>query len=302
MKKIIISGASGCIGMALIEEHLSHGNQVLVIANPKSTRNHNFNKFNNIKIIYSSLNDYDSIKLDEKYDVFYHFAWQGGALRNNFDVNMNSALQAIKAVNLASRNGCTSFVGAGSQAECGIQETSISENTICNPISFFGAAKLSAFHICKVACNEKNMLFSWARILSVYGPYDGDKTLITSTLNKLISGFLPSFSSGTQVWDFLYSADAANALLNIGLSSKNGGIYTIASGIEFELKYFILKITKKFNIDGQKYLNQIPLNPNSVQFLVGDISRLKNEFDFKPKVDFEQGIERTISYLMKNKN
>ena len=116
--------------MALIEEHLSHGNQVLVIANPKSTRNHNFNKFDNIKIIYSSLNDYDSIKLDEKYDVFYHFAWQGGALRNNFDVNMNSALQAIKAVNLASRNGCTSFVGAGSQAECGIHETPISENTI----------------------------------------------------------------------------------------------------------------------------------------------------------------------------
>jgi len=285
--------------MALIEQHLSLGNKVLVIANPKSSRNHNFNKFNNIKIIYSNLNDYDNIKLDEKYDIFYHFAWQGGSLRNNFDVNINSALQSIKAVNLASRHGCLSFVGAGSQAECGIQETPISENTICKPVSFFGVAKLSAFHICKVACDEKKILFSWARILSIYGPYDGDKTLITSTLNKMISGLSPSFSSGTQIWDFLYSEDAANALLNIGLRSKKGGIYTVASGNEYELKYFILKITKKFNLDGQKYLNKIPLNPNSVQFLVGDISRLRNEFGWKPKVDFEQGIERTISYLIK---
>ena len=286
--------------MALIEQHLNHGNQVLVIANPKSIRNENFNNFNNIKIIYSTLNDYDSIKLDEKYDVFYHFAWQGGALRNNCAVNMNSAQQSIKAVNLAYRCGCTSFVGAGSQAECGLQKKPISENTICNPISFFGAAKLTSFYLCKVACNHKNILFSWARILSVYGPYDGDKTLITSTLNKLISGRLPSFSGGTQVWDFLYSVDAADALLNIGLRSKIGGIYTIASGEAFELKHFIFKITKKFNIDGQKYLNKIALSPNSSQFLVGDISRLKNEFDWSPKVDFDQGIERTISYLMNN--
>ena len=283
--------------MALIEQHLSHGNQVLVIANPKSTRNHNFNKFNNIKIIYSSLNDYDSIMLDEKFDVFYHFAWEGGASRDNLAINMNSAMQSIAAVNLASKLRCASFVGAGSQAECGIQQKAISENTNCNPESFFGIAKLSAYHICKVACNEKNILFSWARILSVYGPYDGENTLVTSTINKLISGSLPEFSSGSQIWDFLFSEDAADALLNIGLKSKKGGIYIIASGIGLELKKFILQITDKFNIDGSKFLNKIPSNPKSVQFLVGDISRLNNEFNWKPRVNFEQGLEKTLEYL-----
>ena len=297
MKKIIISGASGCIGMSLIKQHISVGNKVLVIANPVSIRNINFKKIEGIEIIYYSLNEYDNISLDNKYDVFYHFAWEGGASRDNLAINMNSAMQSRAAVNLAYRLGCSSFVGAGSQAECGIQQKPISENTNCNPESFFGIAKLSAYHICKVACNEKNILFSWARILSVYGPFDGKNTLVTSTINKLISGSLPEFSSGTQIWDFLFSEDAADALLNIGLKSKMGGIYIIASGIGLELKNFILQITKRFNIDGSKFLNKIPSNPKSVQFLVGDISRLKNEFNWTPKVNFEQGLEKTIKHL-----
>ena len=297
MKRIIISGASGCIGMALIEQHISIGNKVMLIANPGSTRNINFKIKNGIEIIYYSLNEYDNISLDDKYDVFYHFAWEGGASRDNLAINMNSAMQSSAAVNLASRLGCSSFVGAGSQAECGIQQRPISENTTCNPESFFGIAKLTAYHICKVACNEKNILFSWARILSVYGPFDGENTLVTSTINKLISGSMPEFSSGTQIWDFLFSEDAADALLNIGLKSKKGGIYIIASGIGLELKSFILQITEKFNIDGSKFLNKISSNPKSVQFLVGDISRLKHEFNWKPTVNFEQGLEKTIEYL-----
>ena len=283
--------------MALIEQHISIGNKVMLIANPGSTRNINFKIKNGIEIIYYSLNEYDNISLDDKYDVFYHFAWEGGASRDNLAINMNSAMQSRAAVNLASRLGCSSFVGAGSQAECGIQQRPISENTTCNPDSLFGIAKLTAYHICKVACNEKNILFSWARILSVYGPFDGENTLVTSTINKLISGSLPEFSSGTQIWDFLFSDDAADALLNIGLKSKKGGIYIIASGIGLELKSFILQITEKFNIDGSKFLNKISSNPKSVQFLVGDISRLKHEFNWKPRVNFEQGLEKTIEYL-----
>ena len=41
------------------------------------------------------------------------------------------------------------------------------------------------------------------RILSIYGPYDGDKTMVMSTIGKLLKGESPSCTKGEQMWDFL---------------------------------------------------------------------------------------------------
>ena len=71
MSRIIITGASGSIGIALIEKFLKNDFDVLVIANPNSIRNNNFKKFKNIKIIFSSLFDYDRIIPNETYDIFF---------------------------------------------------------------------------------------------------------------------------------------------------------------------------------------------------------------------------------------
>ena len=286
--------------MSIIQKHLDMGDKVLAILNPTSSKKNNFKIFPSIDILFCDINNYDDIIKEEKYDIFYHLAWQGGSNRSDFNTNINSALKSIDAVELASRLGCKLFVGAGSQAECGIQNEAISENTLCEPNSPFGISKLMSYHISKNKCNEMGLSFIWARILSVYGPYDGENTLVISSLRKMISGLKPEFTSGEQIWDFLYSSDAAELLHLIVSDPKAEGIYIIGSGSKTKLKHYIKIMTNKFNINSELLLNKIKSSSSSTNYLLGNVSRATNELGWKPKVNFSEGIDKTIEYCKKN--
>jgi nucleoside-diphosphate-sugar epimerase len=294
--KIVITGATGTIGMALITLHLKLGDEVLVIANPNSKRNERLRIFSNIKLINCDISDYNSINVDISYDIFYHFAWEGGSTRENILLNLESTKNSVYAVELANRIGCKVFLGAGSQAETGKQTSPISEYTICKPESPFGASKLASYYMTKFKCEQLGIKFCWARILSVYGPYDGESTLVISTIRKLISNSELAFTTANQKWEFLYAEDAAIAIAEIGKNSSDGGIYVIGSGTIKPLKDFITIITNQFKVNPESYFGKIPNNTNTLTHLEANISRLQKEFNWKPKIDFKQGIDMTIDY------
>jgi len=296
-KSVVITGATGCIGFALVKYFINSGHKVLLILRPDSARNSIFEKFKCISICYSNLGDYSNLNINEDYDIFYHFAWSGGNKRNDIDQNVESARHAAEAVKLAYKLNCKVFLGAGSQAECGLQENPISENTICAPISEFGVGKLFSYYWTSLLCNQLNIRHCWLRILSVYGPFDGDQTLINSTIFKIFSGGQLEFTDGEQYWDFIFSDDAAEIIGKIGLCNTSSGIYAIGSGNVKRLKDYIYVLANYFNLDPTPYFGLIPRMPNSVGYLKADISRLQNEFNWTPKISFEAGIKLTINHL-----
>ena len=111
-----------------------------------------------------------------------------------------------------------------------------------------------------------------------------------------------AFSEASQQWDFLYSSDAAHALVEIGKNSINGGIYVIGSGIIHPLKDFIKIITNKFDINPTQFFGLIPSSNSSLNHLEADINKLQNEFNWKPKIDFIKGIDLTIDYCKNSSN
>jgi len=294
---IVISGATGCIGFALVDYFIKNGHKVLIILRPNSSRNHIFEGFSNITICHCELDGYDDLEIEGVFDVFYHFAWDGGKNRDDFDTNLNSARSAADAVELAIRLGCKLFVGAGSQAECGLQNMPISESTICNPVSAFGIAKLLSYHWTKLVCRKHGIRHCWLRILSVYGPYDGNQTLINSTIINFINNEPQKFTDGEQLWDYIYSEDAADIIGKIGLSNESTGIYIIASGNAIKLKYLITTIANYFEMDISSFLGLKKKMDNSIDYLCGDTSRLNYEFNWSPKISFNRGVEKTINYL-----
>ena len=85
-----------------------------------------------------------------------------------------------------------------------------------NSETAYGKAKLKAGISSRSLCKELGIRHIWTRVLSIYGPFDGPNTLITSTIRKIINGERPALTAGEQVWDYLYSKDAAKALLMLG--------------------------------------------------------------------------------------
>lgn len=141
-----------------------------------------------VKILETELSELGQLEqvIEGRYDVFYHFAWEGttGAARNDMPLQTRNIASALQAAELAAKLGCNTFVGAGSQAEYGRTEQLLSPETPVFPENGYGMAKLCAGQMSRIRCQELGIKHVWVRILSVYGPFDGPNTMVSATLRS----------------------------------------------------------------------------------------------------------------------
>lgn len=230
------------------------------------------------------------------YDIFFHMAWNGtaGELRNDEALQQQNAAYSLDAVRLAKKLGCNTFVFAGSQAEYGRVEGKLTADTATFPENEYGKYKLQAGKTTGALCEKLSIKHIWARILSVYGPYDSKNSMIMSAISKLCNGESAQFTKGEQQWDYLYSADAANALLLAAIKGKHGSIYPIGSGRVKSLSEYIQILRNQINPHANIELGAVPYAPKQVMYLCADISQLKEDTGFEPKTEFEDGIREIL--------
>lgn len=300
MKRIIVTGATGAVGMALIWECIQKGTEVLVFTRENSNRNANIPIHPLVNVINCPLEQLATVEntTGKKYDVFYHFAWEGttGAARNDMYLQNRNVKYALDAVGAAKRFGCHTFIGAGSQAEYGRVEGILKSNTPVFPEMGYGIGKLCAGQMTREYAHQIGMRHIWVRILSVYGPYDGMQSMIMSTIQKLVNGEVPKFTKGEQMWDYLYSGDAAVAFCLIGKYGIDGSIYVLGTGQAKSLKEYIGIIHQVVNPKSEIELGAVPYGERQVMYLCADIEKLQQDTGFAPQVSFEEGIRRTLDW------
>ncbi|MBQ4059183.1 MAG: NAD(P)-dependent oxidoreductase [Lachnospiraceae bacterium] len=299
MNKVIITGATGTIGMALIRRCIKNNIFVLAIVNPQSVRKEWLPKHPLLEIIEKDISEYNSLVLEESYDIWFHLAWCGasGSGRNDMYMQNRNVTYLLDAIHAAKRVGCHTFIGAGSQAEYGPSDVPLSPNSPTFPMIGYGFAKLCAGQMGKVLCNELNMRFIWSRIFSIFGPYDGDNTMIMTEIHKLLNGEVPEFTKGEQEWDYLYCDDAAEALCLIAEKGKDGKVYCLGSGQTRLLRDYIIDIRNVISSDLQVDIGKIPYSKDQVMHLCADISDLCKDTGFTVKTNFIDGIKETIKWV-----
>ena len=306
MKRAVITGPTGSIGIALINELESRGIEVIAVIRPGSKRADRIKESSLVKCVKCDLSELHKLPdlIPEGADVFYHFGWDGtfGDSRNNMRGQNLNVKYSLDAVDAASQLGCNTFVGAGSQAEYGRFEGALNASVPTFPENGYGIAKLCAGQMTRIMCHQKGMRHIWTRILSIYGPFDGDKTMVMSTIDKLYKGESPSCTKGEQIWDFLYSKDAALAMRLLGEKGVDGKIYCIGSGHARPLKEYISIIGESIDNNIDIGFGDIPYSPNQVMYLCADINDLKNDTGFKPQYTFEKGIAETIEWYKQQIN
>ena len=298
MKRAIVTGATGAVGSALINELLECGIEVLVFCREDSGRNSNIPKHPLLTVKYCSLEQLYSVENDtgKIFDVFYHLAWKGttGEERNDMYLQNQNIRYALDAVGAAVRFGCKKFVGAGSQAEYGRVEGVLKPETPVFPENGYGIAKLCAGQMTREYAHQLEMEHIWVRILSVYGPNDGSQSMVMSTINKLRNNEVPKFTKGEQLWDYLYSGDAAKAFRLIGEKGIDGKIYVLGSGNAKPLAEYIKEIQSVVNPECKIALGEIPYDEKQVMHLQADISGIKNDLGWEPQINYEEGIRKVV--------
>lgn len=300
--KAVITGATGAVGMALIRELTERGDEILVLCRGASARSKRIPDTANIKKIDCPLDKMNELELDEKYDAFFHFAWEGttGEARNDMYLQNRNVKHTLDAVALAARLGCSVFVGAGSQAEYGRVEGDLNGSVPAFPENGYGMGKLCAGQMSRVMCSQLGIRHIWTRILSVYGEYDGDNSLISFAIGKALAGERASFTAGEQVWDYLYSGDAAKAMVALAERGRDGGVYCLGSGKKRLLREYLEVLRDTANPEAELGLGDRPYPDKQVMYLCADISDLVNDTGYAPQTAFEDGIKKTIEWY-KNK-
>lgn len=298
MKRAIITGATGAVGTALVKELITNNIETLVLCREGSRRNHQIPDHPLVTRKHCSLDQLASIENDtgKNYDVFYHFAWMGttGAERNDMYLQNLNVQFALDAVGAAKRFGCHTFIGAGSQAEYGRVEGVLRTDTPAFPEMGYGIAKLCAGQMTREYAHQQGMHHIWVRILSIFGPNDGPQSMVMSTINKLQNGEVPQFTKGEQMWDYLYSEDAAQAFRLLGEKGHDGKVYVLGSGNAKPLAEYIMELRDVVNPNAEIALGAIPYTPKQVMHLEADIHDINNDTGWIPTTQYKTGIKKII--------
>lgn len=296
MKKLIVTGATGSIGVSVVKMALQRDYDVTCIVHRGTTRLGNIPQSERVHIVECDVCEYPSLSLEEKYDIFIHLAWEKtyGAQRDDVDIQTRNIQYTLDACRLAHRLGCFSFVGAGSQAEYGPKDSVLTPDLAVQPESGYGIAKYAAGKMAMMLCMQLGIRGNWIRIVSVFGKQDGATTLVNYTVNEFKEGRSPRLTKCEQMWDYLYADDAAEGFIDVGERGIDGKTYVIGSGKHRRLYEFINDIRTIVNPCVEPSYGALEYFPHQPMYLLADISDLTKDTGWKPKYSFVDGIKEMI--------
>jgi dTDP-glucose 4,6-dehydratase len=143
-----------------------------------------------------------------------------------------------------------------------------------------------------------------------YGPYHFPEKLVpVIILRALAEKSLPIYGDGSNIRDWLYVEDHADALLLVLARGEIGRSYNIGGENELtnlELVHTICKILNRLipRLKGsyEELITFVKDRPGHDQRYAIDPSRIRNELGWQPSLTIEQGLEKTVQWYLDNKH
>ncbi len=304
MKNVIVTGANGFVGSNLVNKLAEKEIHVFALVRDKATCKINNNKY--ITIIQCKMDEYkeaEKIFEDIKIDVFYHYAWAGttGNRRSDYKLQLENVEYTCDAIKLAKKLEIKKFIFAGSIIEYEYTKC-IQEKGACLGLNnVYGIAKLTARHMGKTLADEIGIEFIQTTISNIYGPGEVSPRLLNTTLRRMLSGERTKFTTCEQLYDFIYIDDAVEAYYMIGLYGKKNNNYYIGNKKPKKLKEFICEIRNCINKELEIGFGEIEFNGVSLSYNEFNTNLIYDELGFSIKNSFENGIKKTIKWIVEER-
>ena len=299
-RKILITGGTGFIGYHLAKRCLKLSWSVTSLSTKKPKK---YRKLKKVKYLICDISNKRKLrqKINTNYDYVVNLA--GYVDHSNKLKTMKSHYYGCKNISLFFlKSKIKKFIQIGSSIEYGKISSPQKENSYNNQktYSIYGTSKLQSTKYLLRLNKKFNFPVSILRLYLVYGPNQDENRVVPITIKNSIKNNNFDCSSGIQIRDFLYIDDLIKAILKT-LKSKNsnGEIFNIGSGKPVKVKNLILKICKLVG-QGKPKFGVIKFRKDEIKKLYPSIKKSKKVLGWKPLVEINSGLKKTIKHYKKN--
>ncbi len=298
--KSIVTGGAGFIGSHLVDRLLDMGHEVIVLDNFSTGRKDNLNHVNKkIKLVECDL----SIKCDwvrefKNVDWVFHLASLADIVpsiqnpESYFRSNVDATFYVLEAARHAN---VKRFIYSASSSCYGIpDEYPTKESSEIRPQYPYALAKRMGEELVEHWAQLYNLPAISLRFFNVYGT----RSRTSGTYGAVFGVFLAQklankpytvVGDGNQTRDFTYVTDIVSALVVAAESNKVNTIYNVGSDTTVSIN----KIVKL--LGGDKV--NIPKRPGEPDCTYADISKIKDDLNWKPTISIEEGVKKILGNI-----
>ena len=188
------------------------------------------------------------------------------------------------------------------------EEGFFTEETAYDPHSPYSASKASSDHFVRAFADTYGLPTVISNCSNNYGSYQFPEKLIPLFINNIVNNkLLPVYGTGENVRDWLFVDDHARAIDIIFHKGKLGETYNIGGFNEWKnidlIKVMIKTVDRLLGREegtSDKLITYVNDRAGHDLRYAIDSSKLKNELGWKPSLQFEEGIEKTVKWYLDN--
>ena len=310
----LVTGIAGFIGSSIARALLAQGDQVRGVDNLSTGKQENLAEMvGRIDFHEADLADLEAMRRAcAGVDCVFHQAAIPSVPKSVKDPLGNNQANVDGTVNIliAARDAkARRVVYAASSSAYGDTPTLPKhEEMKPDPISPYAVAKLASEYYMVSFYRCYGLETVCLRYFNIFGPRQDPTSPYSGVLAKFITQMLRGeqptiFGDGSQSRDFTYIDNAVHANL---LAAKApgadvaGGVFNVATGTRVDLNE-TFQILKKLTA----YTGNVKYGPEregDVKHSLADISSAEKHLGYKPLVNFEEGLQRTVDWYRGQSN
>lgn len=298
-KKILVTGGAGFLGKHVVDKIIEKNPKKVFIPRSKD---------------YDLRNQKDCEKVVQGMDLVIHLAANGGGIGYNREnpgtLCYDNLVMGAHIIEEARRAGVQKFVGLGTICQypkytpVPFKEEDLWKGYPEETNAPYGLAKKMLLVLSQAYRQQYGFNAIHLMPVNLYGPSDNFDPQSSHVIPALIKKFVDAKNRGDKfviVWgtgkptrEFLYVEDAARAIVLAVEKYNKPAPINLGSSFEISIKDLVNLIKKLTGFKGNIVWDKT--KPDGQPRRKLDTSRAEKEFGFKSKIDFEEGLKKTIQW------